>query len=164
MLSSDRGASWNYSNTGLPTNQVPYGPDVTAVMFSPQFASDQTTYIGTLNNGVFRSTNGGASWAPAYSGLLHPDVLALGWLTGTAAAPQVVVSARLNQNYALYTSASPTSWSPMTTPFEPWRAVNALRPGSGAATALLAGTDGRGVWFYRTCTSCVIYLPAIARP
>lgn len=40
------------------------GGAVTAIVFHPQFASNQTMWAGTAGGGIWKSTNGGASWSP----------------------------------------------------------------------------------------------------
>lgn len=56
--SIDRGNSWNISSISNVTTQ----PTIMAI--SPKFASDQTIYVGTRQNGgVFRSINGGAAYS-----------------------------------------------------------------------------------------------------
>ena len=42
-------------------------PFLLAVTVDPK--SPTTVYVGTLNNGIFKSTNGGASWSPSNAGL-----------------------------------------------------------------------------------------------
>ena len=61
--SEDRGAAW--SKLSLPFSQ----PIVRSVDVSPTFANDQTLFIGTDGQGVFRSNNAGDSWADVSAGL-----------------------------------------------------------------------------------------------
>ncbi|NTW80237.1 MAG: S8 family serine peptidase, partial [Geobacteraceae bacterium] len=58
--SVDGGTSW--------TN-VSIGRAVKSLVFSPEFATDRTIYAGASSNGVYRSTDGGASWAQYGSAL-----------------------------------------------------------------------------------------------
>lgn len=56
--SIDRGNSWNISSI----SNVSTLPTIMAI--SPKFASDQTIYVGTRQNGgIFRSINGGAAYS-----------------------------------------------------------------------------------------------------
>lgn len=66
--STDRGATWQYSSTGMGN------ADTRWLAISPNFASDQTLFASSIGSGVFRSTNGGASWRPINSGLTNSDV------------------------------------------------------------------------------------------
>jgi photosystem II stability/assembly factor-like uncharacterized protein len=67
--STDGGAIWNEANAGLPGGGI--GDDSFA--FGSAFAIDpkspSTVYVSRLNSGVYKSTNGGASWRPANSGM-----------------------------------------------------------------------------------------------
>ncbi|HEX9941850.1 MAG TPA: hypothetical protein VGG03_07530, partial [Thermoanaerobaculia bacterium] len=66
--SKDHGESWR-STGRLPKQSV------TALIIDPQSAS--TLFAAVFGFGVFRSTDGGASWAPASRGLTNSTVLAL---------------------------------------------------------------------------------------
>ena len=60
--SADAGASWLVSDDGLAPES-----NVSAIVVSPGFGSDQTVYAGT-NNGIFKSTDAGNTWDAANSG------------------------------------------------------------------------------------------------
>lgn len=68
--SQDGGATWARVSQGLPNLSGP-GSIVTAIAFHPN--SPQTVYAGVASlfeqEGVFKSTNGGLSWAPSSRGL-----------------------------------------------------------------------------------------------
>ncbi len=67
---STSGGSWTAINTGLPLSAFP------ALATDP--TNNTTVYVGTVNRGVFRSTNNGASWSePASNGLNTTRVTAL---------------------------------------------------------------------------------------
>lgn len=66
--STDRGASWTSSVSGLPTGNV------LALAIAP--ASPNFIYAGT-DSGVYRSTDGGGSWSPFNDGLTSLSVNAL---------------------------------------------------------------------------------------
>jgi len=73
--SSDGGKHW------LPLTNLPLqGMTALHVALSPSFAQDQTLFVGAgeavgrgdqVAGGVFRSTDGGDSWQPAWQGLRH---------------------------------------------------------------------------------------------
>jgi hypothetical protein len=68
--STDRGASWNALNSGLPTrvNNPPQSQGVVnVVVIDPQ--SPSTLYAVLSGDGIFKSTDGGAGWVTANSGL-----------------------------------------------------------------------------------------------
>jgi hypothetical protein len=60
---TDGGANWTRLTDSVLYNiyGVPY--DISAIVFSPNYASDQTVFISTMGDGVFKSINGGQSWA-----------------------------------------------------------------------------------------------------
>ncbi|MBC8449195.1 MAG: hypothetical protein H8D78_15725, partial [Chloroflexi bacterium] len=68
--STDGGANWGYTNTGLSNL------DIRALAVSPNFANDQTLFAGTWD-GVFRSTNRGGNWSAVNTGLSNRDVRTL---------------------------------------------------------------------------------------
>jgi photosystem II stability/assembly factor-like uncharacterized protein len=55
--------SWTKTSLGME------GGPVSALSISPAYAADHTVFAGSPEGGVFKSTNGGASWAPANQGL-----------------------------------------------------------------------------------------------
>ncbi|MGA9348639.1 MAG: hypothetical protein WBW48_07525 [Anaerolineae bacterium] len=70
--STDGGHSWQAVNTGLP-----YRPDgelaaVLALAISPDYAADQTLFAALFEHGVYKSTDGGASWYPPTWGMPLP--------------------------------------------------------------------------------------------
>src|SRR5206468_3734344 len=75
--STDGGASWSAVNTGLPYSGPSYTPHysyVPALAIDPQ--TPATLYAGTSGSGVFKSTDGGASWNAVNTGLPnYPYVL-----------------------------------------------------------------------------------------
>jgi photosystem II stability/assembly factor-like uncharacterized protein len=71
--SADGGATWHPSDTGLPPGLV-WG---SAIALSPDFTRDRTIFLGT-DRGVFRSDDGGVTWArPPNAGLPQAGVLSL---------------------------------------------------------------------------------------
>jgi hypothetical protein len=60
--SSDNGANWTASSTGILTG----GIDPTPKVF---FASGNTAYVGTGHSGIFLSTDNGATWSTARGGI-----------------------------------------------------------------------------------------------
>jgi len=71
--SADGGATWHLSNLGLPPGLI-WG---SAVSLSPDFNHDRVVYLGT-DRGVFRSDDGGVTWAKLpNAGLPQAGVLSL---------------------------------------------------------------------------------------
>lgn len=69
--STDAGTSWDIVSFSSPP------PLVSAIVFSPTFAEDNTVIAATLDDGVFRSNDAGESWDPSNAGLLDRHVLSL---------------------------------------------------------------------------------------
>ncbi|MHC5210546.1 MAG: hypothetical protein ACYTG2_07505 [Planctomycetota bacterium] len=66
--STDGGLSWQVYSSVL----LEYVPS--AIRFSPRFALDETVYIASRGGGVWRSLDGGTTWAPMNHGLGDPTV------------------------------------------------------------------------------------------
>ena len=83
--STDGGANWTNSSTGLMVtlNGQTFAPVVIALLV--ETASPSVVYAATNSFGVFKSTNGGASWAPSNAGLLNRNVVALARRAGSPA-------------------------------------------------------------------------------
>jgi photosystem II stability/assembly factor-like uncharacterized protein len=71
LCSKNGGATWQTSMTTTPPAFV------SALVFSPNFNKDSTLFAGTMEDGVFLSTDRGDSWNPWNFGLLDGRVLAL---------------------------------------------------------------------------------------
>jgi photosystem II stability/assembly factor-like uncharacterized protein len=71
--SADGGTTWHPSNLGLPPGLI-WG---SAIFLSPNFDHDRVVYLGT-DRGVFRSDDGGVTWAKLpNTGLPQAGVLSL---------------------------------------------------------------------------------------
>jgi len=62
FVSTDGGESWQASGQGLPESSS----GVDAIAFSPGYATDRTAYAWLKNQGLYRSTDGGASWEQVF--------------------------------------------------------------------------------------------------
>lgn len=56
LKSTDSGASWTSSSSGLPD------VDIEVIAVSPFFSTDQTVFAGTNGEGIYKSVNGGSTW------------------------------------------------------------------------------------------------------
>src|ERR671923_721017 len=65
MKSTDGGESWTGANRGLQGGEGGLDPGVTAIALHP--ARSRTLYAATQAGGIYRSTNGGRSWATVAS-------------------------------------------------------------------------------------------------
>jgi len=67
-LSRDFGASWKPSTQGIPPRPV------TSVVIDPKSSkAARTLYAGVFDEGVYKSTDDGRTWAPKRNGLGHPE-------------------------------------------------------------------------------------------
>jgi len=55
--------TWTQLKNGLPVR------DITKIVLSPTFAADRTMFVSSLTQGVYVSTDAGASWSPFNTGL-----------------------------------------------------------------------------------------------
>jgi photosystem II stability/assembly factor-like uncharacterized protein len=62
FVSTDGGESWQASGQGLPESSS----GIDAIAFSPGYTMDRTTYAWVKNRGLYRSTDGGASWEQVF--------------------------------------------------------------------------------------------------
>lgn len=69
--SNDSGDTWYWTQLATPS------PYVSALVVSPNFEENKTLFAATLEDGVFRSVNGGGSWESWNFGLLDKQVLCL---------------------------------------------------------------------------------------
>lgn len=82
--STDGGASWSWAGSGLPVSAGDQNQSVGSLVIDPR--NPGTIYAGAAgqgflvrSNGVFKTTNGGASWKPAGlgGGFSRVDILAI---------------------------------------------------------------------------------------
>jgi len=107
-VSRDRGDSWELLDGGLGQ------PGVRSLELSPDFTSDRTIFAGTVEQGVFISTDAGLSWAPANNGLVLDgagiDIEGLGVSPGWSHDRTLFVSTR---PFGVYRSIDGgQSWQP----------------------------------------------------
>lgn len=71
LRSTAGGDTWEVAQLPTPA------PFITSMVVSPVYARDQTLFAASLEDGVFRSTDGGATWNSWNFGLLDFQVLSL---------------------------------------------------------------------------------------
>ena len=119
--STDAGATWTESTTGLPASQP-----VNALAIDP--GNDSIVYAGTgntsLDGGVYKSVDGGSTWSPATTGL--PNVAANALLIDPANTATLYAAVGSSSGGGVYKSTNGgTSWSVAGTGL-PNRGVSAL--------------------------------------
>ncbi|MBC7262866.1 MAG: hypothetical protein H5T64_00735 [Chloroflexi bacterium] len=85
LRSMDRGVTWTPAENGLPT--IPYKLNIQALAISPNWNNDHTIIAGTWGGGVYRSTDGGNSWAPFNEGLSVGGNASEGFVMALAFSP-----------------------------------------------------------------------------
>lgn len=99
------------------------GNDVRSFSFAPDFGTDGTVFAGTLNHGVYRSSDGGITWLPASGGLPSAPVTSV--LTSSSFNRDRTVFAATAGNGVFRSSNGGDSWAPVS-PGVPDMVVDAL--------------------------------------
>ncbi|MHB8573059.1 MAG: WD40/YVTN/BNR-like repeat-containing protein [Candidatus Dormibacteria bacterium] len=163
MRSTDGGATFQPASTGIiPGFDGGATATVTALAVSPHFNEDQVVFAGTLDRGVFATTDAGTAWsqalgtplanAPSQAALPMPKVLSIALspaysLSGRFGRDLVVVSLALTPGTAMpggiYTSygsavggVNAGTFHPITT------ATNLNRPATSIAFSPMREGDG----------------------
>jgi hypothetical protein len=136
LISTDLGATWTMSNTGLAGT-------VNVLLTIP--GNGELVYAGT-NNGLFRSTDAGATWA------VTPLTSQVRTLVADPLRPANIYAGTYGAGVHASTDGG-TTWTPMNTGLTCNNVLSlALRP--GAENTLYAGTEGGSV-FKTTVTTGV---------
>ncbi len=143
----DGGATWDAVNTGLPTDVsgMP-GPDFTAIAVDP--LTPTTVYVGRSQGfpaGLYKSTNGGATWAAAVTGIAGQAVFAIAIDPTT---PSTLYAGTAQSVYKSVDGAG--TWNPVSTGLPAFTAVGALAIDPTAPATLYAGPTSNPV--YKTTT------------
>lgn len=75
LKSTDGGETWQWMDTGLPGAGGGTAPDVASLAISPNYANDHTLFTDPYGQGLWQSTDGGASWHAANGGMTTLKVL-----------------------------------------------------------------------------------------
>lgn len=136
IKSIDGGTSFSPIHTGL---DQPASGWVHAVVIDP--ISPQTLYCGTQNEGVFKSTNGGASWSHVTGAITDVRALAL-----DPVDPQIIYAAWYNDG--IYVSADGgTAWARLGGALSGMQDVSV-----DALDRNVIYASGGGVWRYQRTT------------
>lgn len=138
LRSSDAGDTW--FTAGFPAPP----PVFSALVASPDFERDGFLLAGTLEDGVFSSTDRGARWAAWNFGLFDLNVLCLALSPAWTEDETVFAGAETG----LYRSSNGgRAWRPTGFPSElaPVQSMVCFEDGRGSATLLLVGTERNGL-------------------
>jgi hypothetical protein len=143
LISTDLGATWTMSNTGLAGT-------VNVLLTIP--GNGELVYAGT-NNGLFRSTDAGATWA------VTPLTSQVRTLVADPLRPANIYAGTYGAGVHASTDGG-TTWTPMNTGLTCNKVLSLdLRP--GAENTIYAGTEGGSV-FKTTVTTGIAGGPPIA--
>jgi photosystem II stability/assembly factor-like uncharacterized protein len=117
---------------------------VSCLAFSPRYADDGIAFLGTMEDGVYRSADRGQNWARWNFGLFDLRVLALAVSPDFAHDETVFAGVETG----IYISKSGgRSWRPLLFPDEAAPVMClAVSPGYAQDGVLWAGTDSAGLW------------------
>ena len=148
--STNSGANWVDANGNLPSVQVDgttFYPPILSVDVAPDGSA---VYIATQTDGIFRSTDGGATWTAVNIGLHETFVHALAFLPGQPAA---TLLAGGNGGGVYRTTDAGASWAESSLGLNEAlvaRVVaNPVQPGVAYAATfdgVYASTNGAGSW------------------
>jgi hypothetical protein len=143
LISTDLGATWTMSNTGLAGT-------VNVLLTIP--GNGELVYAGT-NNGLYRSTDAGATWA------VTPLTSQVRTLVADPLRPANIYAGTYGAGVHASTDGG-TTWTPMNTGLTCNKVLSLdLRP--GAENTIYAGTEGGSV-FKTTVTTGIAGGPPIA--
>jgi photosystem II stability/assembly factor-like uncharacterized protein len=159
-LSTDKGRTWESINTGLdePTQANSFAPvrRLHNVVFSPDFAKDDTIFSATWPNFI-RSTNGGRSWStidvvpPSPQLVLRQFVIAVS--PRHAADRTIYLGTRQGEIYRSARAGEAGSWTLVGNAGSRVRslAIDAVSPErfvlyAGTVNGVVTSTDGGATW------------------
>ena len=136
--STDSGAHWVTVNTSLP-GSTGSRPFITSLAVDPTHTS--TVYAGTFGNGVFVSTNGAGSWAPASSGMRDTRVASLTLSPGQSST----IYAGTYGGGVYRSDDGAQSWAPMNVGMQAALVGSIALDPSASGTLFAATSDGVAV-------------------
>ncbi len=147
LKSTDTGENWYYINNGLESTYK----NINHIAVHPN--NPDIVYIGTLNSGVYKTTNGGNTWFKSSEGIFVPDVRAIAI---DPSNPNIVYAGA--QRGGIYkTLDGGQSWQPINYGMDPEAAIRSIvidptNPVTVYAGDWLSGvyrtTDGGQTWYH----------------
>jgi photosystem II stability/assembly factor-like uncharacterized protein len=119
-------------------------PTVTALAFSPGFATDETVFAGTMEDGVFVSNDGGERWVAWNFGLIDLNILCLG-ISPDFTRDETLFAG--TETGLFHSTNGGRAWRDLTLPFGFEAVISiALSPDFARDHTLLIGTESQGLW------------------
>ena len=134
LRSQDGGESWQIAALSSPP------PQVSALVISPNFSEDGTVVAGTSQDGVFVSTDRGATWTPWNFGLIDLNVYALA-ISLDFRRDQMIISGTVSGIFRSLNAGR--SWHEVSFPID---AAPVLSLAISSAGLLYAGTEAHGLF------------------
>lgn len=127
---------------GISWSEAPFGKGAYSLAYSPGFASDRTLFAGVMAGGVYKSSDGGATWVPAKSGIDQVSINSLA-ISPAVAADNTIFAGSLS-NGVFKTTNGGGSWSAVSSGINGsglYIKALALSPGYVTDRTVFAGTN-----------------------
>lgn len=138
LLEGSTKGSWKRLHKGLGPHKL------SALMLSPEFAVDSTMFVGSLGGGVYRSEDGGRSWAQASACPSDPFVIALAISPRFAKDGWLVALGR--RGGLFQTRDRGETWEPLASPEDCDNSIGECSPTSSEAAILDPMVDAGVNW------------------
>jgi hypothetical protein len=135
--SDDAGETWRAQPLPTPS------PTVTSLAFSPDFTRDKTLFVGTLDDGVIRSNDGGITWIEWTFGLYDSHILSLS--VHAAASGGYVLLAGTESGLFRSDNAG-SSWTEIALPDDIAPILSLAILERSDVNAVLVGSERHGLW------------------
>lgn len=140
ICSQDAGENWNIVGLASPA------PTVTAIVISPNFSEDSTALLSTADDGVFVSTDGGASWTAWNFGLIDVHVFALAFSPNYDVDKLIVAG---TESGLFFSKSGGRGWNELPFPVSAAPVLSlAFSPTYAADGIIFAGTEATGLYIY----------------
>jgi uncharacterized repeat protein (TIGR01451 family) len=142
------GATWTSLNAGFPlTNGLPTTPEITSIVVDP--LNPSTVYAGVeFPGGVFKSSDGGATWTAVSNGLVFPNTtspLNIRTLAIDVKAPANIYATTFNGVGVYKTSNGGLNWGAVNNGLTDLQ-INGIAVDSTVSGTLYVGTQSTGVF------------------
>jgi hypothetical protein len=147
FLSTDKGTSWSPANVGLPKNQLGDYFHASCFAFGDDAVNGKNIFVGFgEGGGLFRSTNNGACWIAAGSGLRYKDIVSLA-VGGNGTGGSTLFASTYYDAGLFCSTNNGASWRQINLGLTSQVVLSlAVIPNGEGGNIILAGTPGAGVF------------------